>query len=121
MKKAVVYPTLLTILMVLTGTSRAAQTNYITGEVVKYEAGYSITIEGDDGAYSFTISDNTEINGNITKGTTVKIEAKREQVLCITVLEKAKPVDEWSLQAKPKLNGPCSRPEHRFYFHIHLE
>ncbi|MFQ5862943.1 MAG: hypothetical protein ACE5IC_07450 [Candidatus Brocadiales bacterium] len=94
MKKAVTYLTLLAVLMILTGTSRAAQTNYITGEVVEYEAGNSITIKGDDGVYSFTLSDNTEINGNISKGTTVKVETKREQVLCITVLEKTKPVDE---------------------------
>ena len=94
MKKAVAYLTLLAIFMVFTSTSQAAQTNFITGEVVKYDAGNSITIKGDDGAYSFTISDNTEINGNVSKGTTVKIEAKREQVLRITVLAKTKPVDK---------------------------
>ena len=94
MKKAVAYLTLLAVLMVLTGTSWAAQTNFITGEVVKYDAGNSITIKGDDGAYNFIISDNTEINGNVTKGTIVKIEAKRERVLRITVLEEAKPLSE---------------------------
>ncbi len=94
MKKVVVCLTLLAVLMVLTGTSWAAQTNFITGEVVKYDAGNSITIKGDDGAYNFIISDNTEINGNVTKGTIVKIEAKRERVLRITVLEEAKPLSE---------------------------
>jgi hypothetical protein len=94
MKKAIAYLTLLAVLMVLTGTSQAAQTNFITGEVMKYEAGNSITIKGDDGAYSFIPSDNTEINGNVSKGTIVKIEAKREQVLRITVLAKTKPVDK---------------------------
>ncbi len=94
MKKAVAYLTLLAIFMVFTSTSQAAQTNFITGEVVKYEAGNSVTIKGDDGAYSFTLSEDTEINGDVTKGATVKIEAKREQVLRITVLGSTKPADE---------------------------
>ncbi len=94
MKKAVAYLTFLAIFMVFTSTSQAAQTNFITGEVVKYEAGSSITIKGDDGAYSFTLSENTEINGNVSKGTIVKIEAKREQVQRITVLGKTKPADK---------------------------
>jgi hypothetical protein len=94
MKKAIAYLTLLAVLMVLTGTSQAAQTNFITGEVMKYEAGNSITIKGDDGAYSFIPSENTEVNGNVSKGTIVKIEAKRERVLRITVLAKTKPVDK---------------------------
>jgi hypothetical protein len=94
MKKAVAYLTLLAIFMVFTSISQAAQTNFITGEVVKYEAGNSITIKGDDGAYSFITSDNTEINGNVTKGTIVKIEAKRERVLRITVLGKTKLADK---------------------------
>ncbi len=93
MKKAVACLTLLAIFMVFTSTSQAAQTNFITGEVVKYEAGNSITIKDDDGAYSFKLSDNTEINGNIAKGTTVKIEAKREQVLRIAVLGSTEPAD----------------------------
>ncbi len=91
MKKAVTYLTLLAIIMVFSSTSQAAQTNFITGEVVKYEAGNSITIKGDDGTYTFKLSDSTEIKGDIAKGTAVKIEAKREQVLCITVLGKTKP------------------------------
>jgi hypothetical protein len=94
MGKAVAYLTLLAIFMVFTSTSQAAQTNFITGEVVKYDAGNSITIKGEDGAYSFIPSDNTEINGNVSKGTIVKIEAKRERVLRITVLGKTKLADK---------------------------
>jgi hypothetical protein len=94
MGKAVAYLTLLAIFMVFTSISQAAQTNFITGEVVKYDAGNSITIKGDDGAYNFIISDNTEINGNVTKGTIVKIEAKRERVLRVTVLGKTKLADK---------------------------
>ncbi len=79
----------LVLLTAFAGSALAAEEGHeVTGTVMEYVAGKSITVQNDNGNYTFDITEDTEIEGDIQKGLNVLIEAEGTQAYFIAMIER---------------------------------
>ncbi len=88
MRKTLATVIILVLGAVCAGSAFAAEEiQQVTGTVIIYVAGKSITIQNNDRNYTFDISEDTEIEGNIEEGLRVMVEADGTRAYYITMVE----------------------------------
>lgn len=88
MRKTMATFIILALAAVFAGSAFAAEeAEQVTGTVISYVAGKSITIQNDDGSYTFDISEDTEVEGNISEGLKVLVEGEGSAAFYIAMIE----------------------------------
>lgn len=89
MRKTLATVIILVLGAVCAGSAFAAEEiQQVTGTVISYVAGKSITIQNDDGSYTFDISEDTEIEGNISDGLEVIVEGEDNVAFYIAIMKR---------------------------------
>lgn len=88
MRKSLTILIILTLATAFAGSAFASEeADAVSGTVVSYVSGKSITIQNDEGTLTYDIFEETEIKGNIRDGVSVIVEAEGKLAFYITVVE----------------------------------
>jgi hypothetical protein len=87
MTKTIASLIILVFVVAFTAMAFAAEETSVTGVVMSYIPGQSISVQNDDGTFTFNISADTVIEGDISEGIKAVVDAEDNLAIYVAAME----------------------------------